>query len=111
MDDAPHTLTHRGCPLSYRVTGSGPPVVLIQGVGVSGDGWRPQFAALSEQFACLTFDNRGVGRSVPAGEPITVSQMAEDVLVLMDAAGWASAHLVGHSLGGPVALHAALCAR
>jgi 3-oxoadipate enol-lactonase len=37
--------------------------------------------------------------------------MAEDALVLMDVEGWDSAHVIGHSLGGLVALHLALSAR
>ena len=56
---------YRGCRLAYRVEGSGPPVVLVQGVGVAGSGWAPQVQALRQRFACLTFDNRGMGASQP----------------------------------------------
>jgi len=97
-----------GCRLAYRVEGSGPPVVLVQGVGVAGSGWAPQVQALRQGFACLTFDNRGMGASQPPGAAITVRQMADDALFLMEQAGWESAHLVGHSLGGPVVLEMAL---
>ena len=99
---------HRGCRLAFTVEGSGPPVVLIQGVGVAGSGWTPQVQGLRSRFRCLTFDNRGMGASQPAGAAITVQQMAEDALWLMTQLGWDSAHLVGHSLGGPVALEMAL---
>jgi pimeloyl-ACP methyl ester carboxylesterase len=99
---------HRGCRLAFQVDGSGPPVVLIQGVGVAGTGWAPQVRALRSRFQCLTFDNRGMGASQPAGAAITVEQMAEDALWLMTHLGWESAHVVGHSLGGPVALEMAL---
>lgn len=102
---------HRGCPLSYRVRGNGPPVLFIQGVGVHGDGWLPQIDALSAEYRCLWFDSRGLGRSLPAGAPVTVEQMAEDARALMDAEGWESAHVVGHSLGGLAALHLAFSAR
>jgi pimeloyl-ACP methyl ester carboxylesterase len=97
-----------GCALSYVVEGEGPPVVLIQGVGVHGSGWTPQVRALRRRYLCITFDNRGMGLSQPAGTPITVPRMAADVLALMDHLGWSSAHLVGHSLGGPIALEVAL---
>lgn len=107
----PPPVEHRGCPLAYQVRGNGPPVLFIQGVGVHGGGWRPQVDGLFSRFQCLTFDNRGMNRSRPAGAPITVAQMAEDAGVLMDAAGWESAHVVGHSLGGLVALHLAFAAR
>ncbi|HYH66239.1 MAG TPA: alpha/beta fold hydrolase, partial [Urbifossiella sp.] len=100
-----------GCRLAYDRRGSGPAVLFIQGVGVHGDGWLPQVEALSDRFTCLTFDNRGVGRSVPAGGPITVDAMAVDALAVLDAEGVAAAHVVGHSLGGLVAAQLALAAR
>jgi pimeloyl-ACP methyl ester carboxylesterase len=105
------TVEHRGCRLAYAVRGDGPPVVFIQGTGLHGGGWQPQVNELAAQYRCLTFDNRGMAASQPPGAPITVEQMAEDTLALMDAEGWDSAHLVGHSLGGLIALHLALSAR
>lgn len=108
---AQRIIDHRGCRIAYDVHGQGPPVLLIQGVGVHGDGWRPQVEALSDRYACLSFDNRGMGRSQPATAPITVEQMAEDAEALLDAEGWDAAHVVGHSLGGLVAVHLALTAR
>jgi pimeloyl-ACP methyl ester carboxylesterase len=104
------TIDHRGCRIAYDAQGQGPPVLLIQGVGVHGDGWRPQVEALAERYTCLSFDNRGMGRSQPAGAPISVEQMAEDAKALLDAEGWEAAHVVGHSLGGLVSLHLALTA-
>lgn len=100
-----------GCPLAWDLEGDGPPLLFVQGVGVHGEGWRPQLAELSPRFACLTFDNRGLGRSRPAAKEISVTQMALDAFAVMDAAGFASAHVVGHSLGGLVAQQMALVAR
>jgi len=105
------TLEHRGCPLACNVRGDGPPALLIQGVGVHGDGWRPQVDELAARYRCLTFDNRGMNRSQPIGVPLSIEQMAEDALVLMDAQGWESAHVVGHSMGGLIAQHLALSVR
>ena len=105
------TVEHRCCRLSGNVRGDGPPVLLVQGVGVHGDGWRPQVDGLAVRYRCLTFDNRGLNRSQPIGVPLSVEQMGEDALVLMHAQGWESAHVVGHSLGGLIALHLALSAR
>jgi pimeloyl-ACP methyl ester carboxylesterase len=102
---------HKGCHLAYQIQGTGPPVVLIHGAGVHGGAWAPQISALAPHYECLWFDNRGLGRSQPLGTRLTLEQMAEDTLALMDAQGWASAHLVGHSMGGLIALHAALSAR
>ncbi len=104
-------LNHRGYALAYSVRGEGPPVLLIQGVGVCGSGWLPQVEALEGDYRCLTFDNRGMGESQPLGSALTVEQMADDALALMDAQGWKSAHIVGHSLGGLIAQDIALRAR
>jgi pimeloyl-ACP methyl ester carboxylesterase len=101
------SVEYQGCRFSFRVEGQGAPVVFIQGVGVHGGGWTPQVEALRTRHQCLTFDNRGMGGSQPTGTAMTVEQMAADTLWLMDQAGWGSAHLVGHSLGGPVAIEVA----
>ena len=45
---------------------------MIQGVGAYGLGWNPQVDILSKHFTCLTFDNRGIGESQPAGVSLTV---------------------------------------
>lgn len=103
-----YTTEQDGCRLGYDLRGRGPGVLFLQGVGVQGDGWRPQTDALTDRLACLTFDNRGVGRSRPAGAAITVERMAADAAAVLDAAGWPAADVVGHSLGGPVALELAL---
>src|SRR4051812_2913287 len=52
-----------------------------------------------------------MGKSQPIACPLTVEQMAADAIALMDAQNWASAHVVGHSLGGLIALQLALVAR
>lgn len=102
---------HHGCRLDYEVRGTGPPVLLIQGVGVQGDGWRPQVDALAARYQCLWFDNRGMGRSQPVGSALSIELMADDACALLDVQGWESAHVVGHSMGGPIALALALSAR
>jgi pimeloyl-ACP methyl ester carboxylesterase len=107
MSDS-RTLEHQGCRLAYEIEGTGSPVLLIQGVGVHGDGWLPQIEGLRDRYRLLSFDNRGMGRSQPQAGPLTVARMAEDARALMDAAGWTSAHVVGHSLGGLVAQKLAL---
>jgi pimeloyl-ACP methyl ester carboxylesterase len=97
-----------GCRISYALDGAGPPVLFIQGTGVHGAAWRPQIDVLRDRYSCLSFDNRGMGKSQPRGVTITIPQMARDALALLDAAGWSDAHVVGHSLGGIVAQELAL---
>jgi RimJ/RimL family protein N-acetyltransferase len=104
----PVTSLFEGCALSYAQSGDGPPVVFIQGVGVHGSGWAPQVASLRTDYTCLTFDNRGIGNSQPLGASLSVTQMARDAVHLMDQVGWSSAHIVGHSMGGPIAMQMAL---
>jgi pimeloyl-ACP methyl ester carboxylesterase len=94
--------------LYFEVKGHGQPVLFIQGCGVTGSGWQPQVNELCAEFQCLSFDNRGIGRSQTTSSTLTVQQMAEDALALLDAMGWPAAHVVGHSLGGIVAQQLAL---
>lgn len=93
--------------MHYRLEGSGTRVLLIQGVGVTGSGWRPQVDDLQGDHATLVLDNRGIGLS-PLTGPVTIEAMAQDALALMDAVGWADGHVVGHSMGGVIAQQMAL---
>jgi pimeloyl-ACP methyl ester carboxylesterase len=61
----PDTVLYQGCTFAYTLTGSGTPIVFIQGVGLHCDGWRPQTDVLAGRFRCLTFDNRGMASSQP----------------------------------------------
>ena len=94
--------------LYYELSGEGPPVLFIQGVGVTGEGWREQVRALADTHQTLLFDNRGIGRSERCHGAISIEAMAADAQALMDAAGWESAHVVGHSMGGVIAQQLAL---
>lgn len=102
---------HQDCYLSYQVQGKGEAIVFIQGAGVHGSGWQPQIEQLASEYSCLSFDNRGIGASQPTGAKLSVEQMSEDVEVLMDKENWDLAHIVGHSMGGLIALDFALTRR
>lgn len=104
-------VSFQGCTLAYDLRGEGPPVLLIQGVGVAASGWRPQVETLAPHYSCLAFDHRGLGRSQPPAKAITIEQLAHDSLAVLDAAGFESAHVVGHSMGGIIAEQVALLAR
>jgi pimeloyl-ACP methyl ester carboxylesterase len=94
--------------LHYEISGNGPPILFIQGIGVVGGCWRPQSVALEAHYQTLFFDNRGIGKSLPCAGKISIESMAADARALMDAAGWESAHVVGHSMGGVIAQELAL---
>jgi pimeloyl-ACP methyl ester carboxylesterase len=94
--------------LFHERIGTGAPVVFVQGVGVAGSGWRPQADGLAKDYACLLFDNRGIGRSPEVSGPLSIQEMARDAFRLMDTVGFAAAHVVGHSMGGVIAQQMAL---
>lgn len=105
------TLERPDASIHYMTAGSGPAVLLVQGVGVIGAGWRPQVAVLEQWYRTVSIDNRGIGQSTMRVSPLTIEQMAEDVLAVADAEGIDGFHLVGHSMGGIIAQQIALTAR
>ena len=93
-----------GTRIAYELCGreDGEPLVLIQGLGADRRGWLRQRGALGEQYRLLLIDNRGVGESDRPPGPYDLAEMARDVLAVMDDAGWASAHVMGASMGGVI---------
>jgi pimeloyl-ACP methyl ester carboxylesterase len=89
--------------LAYQIHGSGPPLVLIAGVGYGAWFWHKIVPELSEYYQVITFDNRGAGGSSHSPGPYTVSMMAADTAGLMDALDIKGAYVMGHSLGGFIA--------
>ena len=100
-----------GFRIAYSQRGQGEPVLFIQGVGVHGHGWQPQIDVLSKTCDCVWFDNRGIGESTPEPAEISVRHMADDAAALIAAQGWTAAHVVGHSMGGLIAMRLALTHR
>ncbi len=110
MQSGYRTIERDGVRLSYSVEGSGPPVLLIQGVGVPGIGWLPQIDALQSRFTVIAIDNRGVGGSAGGPDPLTIDAMAADVAAIVAHEGLDRIHVMGHSMGGLIALRLALMA-
>jgi pimeloyl-ACP methyl ester carboxylesterase len=103
-------LQTRGASIAWRRTGTGPAVLLLQGVGVVGNGWRPQIDPLADRYTLVDIDNRGIGESTFDGGELSIEAMADDALAVLEAAGLERAHVVGHSMGGLIAQHVALTA-
>jgi pimeloyl-ACP methyl ester carboxylesterase len=93
--------SHRG--------GSGEPLVLVHGLGHTWRGWKPMLPLLERSFDVLAPDLPGFGRSaaLPDGVAPTAEALADAVEREMDAAGFATAHVAGNSLGGWIALELA----
>ena len=84
------------------------PLLLIMGLGATLEWWFRLVPVLAPRYRTILYDNRGVGRSdVPAG-PYSIPAMADDAVAVMDAAGIASAHVFGASMGGMIAQELAL---
>jgi 3-oxoadipate enol-lactonase len=84
------------------------PLLLIMGLGATLEWWRRLMPVLTPRFRTIVYDNRGVGRSdVPPG-PYAIPAMADDAVAILDAAGVASAHVFGASMGGMLAQELAL---
>lgn len=99
-----------GASVEYFRTGAGPAVLLVQGAGVVGEGWRPQIDGLADRYSLVWFDNRGIGGSRTTDRRLTIEAMAADALAIVDAEGIDRFHLAGHSMGGLIARHVALTA-
>lgn len=98
-----------GVDLYYEVHGKGEPLVMVPSTGLGGSIWDPhQVPELSRHMQVITFDPRGCGRSSAPDTVYTIEQIAADVSALLDHLGIQSAHFIGHSMGGRVAMAFAL---
>lgn len=96
------TLELDGRRLAWRVLGSGPPLILINGYAATAHDWDPTLLSLlARRFEVVCPDNRGEGDS-ELGDPqqLTVEAMADDVERLLDELGHEQAAIAGWSMGG-----------
>ncbi|MCG8547941.1 MAG: alpha/beta fold hydrolase [Alphaproteobacteria bacterium] len=85
---------------AHVVDGSGPPVVLVHGMGLNRDMWDWQHAALAERFTVIRYDLLGHGESAKRPGPYGMSDFVDQLARLMGALGVGPCGLVGFSLGG-----------
>src|SRR5207237_9695089 len=91
-----------GIRLYYESQGDGPPVVLVHGLGLSGDMWRYQAPALAQRYRVITLDTRGHGQSSKPPGPYDMAMYVEDMRQLLDFLGFEKPVLIGLSMGGGI---------
>lgn len=92
------------------VAGVGEPLVLLHGFSGCGANWQPHAEALAARFRVVTADLIGHGQTDSPDDPerYVMERAAADLVAILDALDMPSAHLLGYSMGGRLALYTAL---
>lgn len=93
--------------LNYERSGSGEPIILIHGLFGDLDNLKSISRSLSDHYSVVNVDVRNHGQS-PHCDTMSYADMAEDVIALADAEELSEFHLLGHSMGGKIAMEIAL---
>lgn len=93
--------------LHFKEAGRGEPLIILHGVFGSLSNWNAIAKQLAHRYRVFTPDLRNHGRSPHAGS-MTYQEMAQDIAEFMQQCGLESAHVIGHSMGGKVAMVLAL---
>lgn len=109
MHDSPYRTTDAGpVRFAYLETGEGEPLILHHG----GESHKGQYVLFTPLLApgirAISYDQRDVGDAATAPGPYEIGDLADDCIALMDALGLESAHVMGISFGGAIALHVGL---
>lgn len=92
--------------LNYKQSGQGPYAILIHGLFGSLENLNVIAHALADNFTVINIDLRNHGRS-PHSADMDYPTMARDVIELLKTLNISKAHLIGHSMGGKVAMQIA----
>lgn len=98
-----------GTPLHYSISGIGTPIAFTHSLALDGTFWDRVVSHLPSEYASLTWDCRGHGKSGKPPGPYQIHTFADDLAAVLDHAGWNGAIIAGASMGGCVSL--ALAAR
>lgn len=105
----PQSKLPTGIDLYYESHGHGQAIVFIPGTGFAGNVWiESQVEELARSHQVIVHDPRGCGRSTHAKGVYTIDLMGNDVIALLEHLGVQNAHVIGHSMGGRIALSIAL---
>lgn len=89
-------------PVAVEVTGSGPAIYMVHGIGSRKEMWAPLVDLLKADFTCVTYDLRGHGESPIPPVPYSLDQLVDDLEQLRRSLGHDHLHVIGHSLGGMI---------
>jgi 3-oxoadipate enol-lactonase len=102
------TVQANGMAMRVARQGQGPALLFAHCLGGDLAAWAPQLAAYSANYTTIAYDLRGQGGSQVTPGPYTMELLADDAIALLDALGIERAVFVGVSMGGMVAMAAAL---
>ncbi len=100
----PEWITLHGNRVSFLRAGQGPPLLLLHGIAGSYETWAPVIPALAENFTVIAPDMLGHGCSAKPRGDYSLGAYAAGARDLLLALGYESATVVGHSLGGGIAM-------
>jgi len=89
--------------LAYTSYGEGPPVIILHGLFGSGRNWHACAKRLAGRYRVVALDLRNHGRS-PWADEMTYSHMIDDIRSFLESQDIGSAAILGHSMGGKVAM-------
>lgn len=98
------TETIHGRPVSYATAGEGPVLLLIHGMAGALDNWQEVIEPLARAHTVIAPDLPGHGKSAPGGGDYSVGGLAAGLRDLLILLGHERATIVGHSLGGGIAM-------
>lgn len=93
-----------GRAVSYATAGSGPVLLMIHGMAGTSESWGPVIELLAHDHTVIAPDLPGHGSSAPGGGDYSLGGLAAELRDLLLALGHERATLVGHSLGGGIAM-------
>lgn len=99
------SLAHNNGQIYYEVAGSGEPIVFIHGFTLDHRMWQPQVDFFSKNYQVVTYNARGFGKS---SVPTHYYSHDDDLHALLQHLNISSAHIVGLSMGGRIAINFAL---
>lgn len=102
------TFSHQDASIYYEVRGDGEPLLAIAGLASDSQSWGASASLLARSRELILVDNRGCGRTRGDYASISVADLADDCAALLSHLGVARAAVLGHSMGGFVAMKLAL---